>query len=123
MITAEGIPERQAREIALIAKKENKIIIGPATVGAITPGHFKTGNVGGTISNILKTKLHRAGSCGLVTKSGGLFNELANIISMRTDGLAEGVAIGGDRYPGSTYLEHLFRMEKKPRYQIYDCFR
>ncbi len=114
MITAEGIPERHAREIALKAKKENKIIIGPATVGAITPGNFKTGNVGGTISNILKTKLHRPGSCGLITKSGGLFNELANIISTKTDGLAEGVAIGGDRYPGSTYLEHLMRMENNP---------
>lgn len=114
MITAEGLPERQAREIALIARKQNKIIIGPATVGAITPGSFKTANIGGTISNILKTKLHRPGSCGLVTKSGGLFNELANIISLRTDGIAEGVAIGGDRYPGTTYLEHLLRMENNP---------
>lgn len=114
MITAEGIPERQAREIAMLAKKENKVIIGPATVGAITPGAFKTGNIGGTISNILKAKLHRPGSCGLITKSGGLFNELANIISMHSDGLAEGIAIGGDRFPGSSYLDHLLRMEKNP---------
>ncbi len=114
MITAEGIPERYAREIAHLAKKNHKIIIGPATVGAITPGHFKTGNIGGTISNILKSKLNRPGSCGVITKSGGLFNELANIISLRTDGLAEGVAIGGDRYPGSSYLDHLLRMEKNP---------
>lgn len=114
MITAEGIPERHAREIAHLAKKNQKIIIGPATVGAITPGSFKTGNIGGTISNILKAKLHRAGSCGVITKSGGLFNELANIISLKTDGLAEGVAIGGDRFPGSSYIEHLLRMEKNP---------
>lgn len=112
MITAEGIPERQAREITMLARKESKIIIGPATVGAITPGAFKTGNIGGTISNILKAKLHRPGSCGVITKSGGLFNELANIISMNSDGLAEGIAIGGDRFPGSTYLDHLLRMEK-----------
>lgn len=114
MITAEGIPERFARELAHAAQKNNKIIIGPATVGAITPGHFKTGNIGGTISNITKTKLHRTGSCGLVTKSGGLFNELANIISLKSDGLAEGIAIGGDRFPGSSYLNHLLRMEKNP---------
>lgn len=114
MITAEGIPERMAREISLIARDQNKTIIGPATVGAITPGSFKTGNVGGTISNILNAKLHRPGSCGVVTKSGGLFNELANIISLKTDGMAEGLAIGGDRFPGSTYLDHLLRMEKNP---------
>lgn len=114
MITAEGIPERLSREIALIAKRENKTIIGPATVGAITPGSFKTGNVGGTISNIINAKLHRPGSCGVVTKSGGLFNELANIISLKTDGMAEGLAIGGDRFPGSSYIDHLLRMEKNP---------
>ncbi len=111
MITAEGIPERFARELSLEAKEKNKIIIGPATVGAITPGAFKTGNIGGTIQNILNAKLHRAGSCGLVTKSGGLFNELANIISRLTDGMAEGLAIGGDRFPGSSYMDHLLRME------------
>lgn len=115
MITAEGIPERFSRELALLAKEQNKVVIGPATVGAISPGSFKTGNVGGTISNILKAKLNRPGSCGLVTKSGGLFNELANIISIYTDGMAEGLAIGGDRFPGSSYLDHLLRMERNPQ--------
>ncbi|MCH9634548.1 MAG: hypothetical protein S4CHLAM7_13010 [Chlamydiae bacterium] len=114
MITAEGIPERFARELALEAKNQGKVVIGPASVGAITPGGFKTGNVGGTISNILNAKLHRPGSCGVVTKSGGLFNELANIISLRTDGMAEGLAIGGDRFPGSSYIDHLLRMENNP---------
>lgn len=114
MVTAEGIPERFARELALEAKEKKKTIIGPATVGAITPGAFKTGNIGGTISNIVGAKLHRPGSCGLVTKSGGLFNELANIISRLTDGMAEGLAIGGDRFPGSSYIDHLLRMEQNP---------
>lgn len=114
MVTAEGIPERFAREIALLAKEQNKLIIGPATVGAITPGVFKTGNIGGTIANILQTKLNRPGSCGVVTKSGGLFNEMANMLSRYSDGIAEGVSIGGDRFPGSSYIDHLIRMEKNP---------
>lgn len=114
MVTAEGIPERLAREMANKAKNHKKLLIGPATVGAITPGAFKTGNIGGTISNILQTQLNRPGSCGLVTKSGGLFNEMANMLSQYGDGIAEGVSIGGDRYPGSTYVDHLIRMDKSP---------
>ena len=47
------------------------LVIGPATVGAIAPGAFKIANIGGTIENIVQSKLHRAGSCGLVTRSGG----------------------------------------------------
>ena len=114
MITAEGIPERLARKMNATAREKGVVVIGPATVGAITPGAFKVANIGGTISNIINSKLHRAGSCGLVTRSGGLFNELSNIISINADGIAEGVAIGGDRFVGSVFIDNLLRMEKNP---------
>ena len=114
MITAEGIPERLARRMNAYAREKNVTVIGPATVGAIAPGAFKIANVGGTIENIVKSKLNRAGSCGLVTRSGGLFNELANIISINADGIAEGVAIGGDRFVGSVFIDNMLRMEESP---------
>ena len=114
-ITAEGIPERLARDMAYRAKSMGKWIIGPATVGGITAGAFRIGNAGGTIENIVKSKLHRPGSCGLVTRSGGLFNELSNIIARNADGIVEGIAIGGDRFPGSDFLDHLLRFQKNPQ--------
>ena len=114
MITAEGIPERLARIMNKTAREKGVLVIGPATVGAITPGAFKVANIGGTIENIVKSKLHRPGSCGLVTRSGGLFNELSNIIALNADGIADGVAIGGDRFVGSVFIDHLLRMEKDP---------
>jgi len=114
MITAEGIPERLSRKMIAEARAKGVIVIGPATVGAISPGAFKIANVGGTIDNIINSKLHRAGSCGLVTRSGGLFNELSNIIAINADGIAEGVAIGGDRFVGSVFIDNLLRMETNP---------
>jgi len=114
MITAEGIPERLARGMNEFARNKNVTVIGPATVGAIAPGAFKIANIGGTIENIVQSKLHRTGSCGLVTRSGGLFNELSNIIAINADGIAEGVAIGGDRFVGSVFIDNLLRMEKNP---------
>jgi ATP-citrate lyase alpha-subunit len=114
MITAEGIPERLARGMNQTAREKGVTIIGPATVGGIAPGAFKIANVGGTIENIVRSKLHRAGSCGLVTRSGGLFNELSNIISLNADGIAEGVAIGGDRFVGSVFIDNLLRMQDNP---------
>jgi ATP-citrate lyase alpha-subunit len=114
MITAEGIPERLARGMNEKARAAGVTVIGPATVGAIAPGSFKIANIGGTIDNIINSKLHRAGSCGLVTRSGGLFNELSNIISINADGIAEGVAIGGDRFVGSVFIDNLLRMEENP---------
>ena len=114
MVTAEGIPERLARKMNQSARDAGVTVIGPATVGGISPGAFKIANVGGTIENIVSSKLHRAGSCGLVTRSGGLFNELSNIIAINADGISEGVAIGGDRFVGSVFIDNLLRMENNP---------
>jgi len=121
VIIAEGIPERRMKMLIAKAKKLNKNVIGPATVGGIVAGQFKIGNTGGTIENIMESKLHRPGSVGFVSKSGGLSNEAYNIISRNTDGLYEGIAIGGDRYPGSTLIEHLLRFEKNPEIKMVVC--
>jgi len=45
-------------------------------------------------------------------------NELNNIISRHTNGVYEGVAIGGDRYPGTTFLDHLLRFQADPQCSI-----
>ncbi|CAG8478411.1 4696_t:CDS:2, partial [Acaulospora morrowiae] len=113
-IIAEGVPERYARKILHEAKRRGVLIIGPATVGGIKPGCFKIGNTGGMMDNIVSSKLYRPGSVAYVSKSGGMSNELNNIISRTTDGVYEGVAIGGDRYPGSTFIDHLLRFESDP---------
>lgn len=66
------------------------------------------------MDNIVSSKLYRPGSVAYVSKSGGMSNELNNIISRCTDGVYEGVAIGGDRYPGSTFIDHMLRYEADP---------
>jgi succinyl-CoA synthetase alpha subunit len=120
-VIAEGVPEREARMIAAEAGRRGKWIIGPATVGGLVAGAFKIGNTAGTVENILETRLHRPGSVGFVSKSGGLSNECYNIISRNSDGIYEGIAIGGDRFPGSTLLDHLLRFEANPEIKMLVC--
>ncbi|MXQ98101.1 hypothetical protein E5288_WYG011772 [Bos mutus] len=110
-IIAEGIPEALTRKLIKKADQKGVTIIGPATVGGIKPGCFKIGNTGGMLDNILASKLYRPGSVAYVSRSGGMSNELNNIISRTTDGVYEGVAIGGDRYPGSTFMDHVLRYQ------------
>ena len=117
-IIAEGMPERQTRHLIKIANERNKVIIGPATVGGIKAGAFKIGNTAGTIENIELSKLYRPGSVGFVSKSGGLSNEMNFMISQTTDGIYEGIAIGGDRYPGSQLIDHLLRYEANPKIKM-----
>jgi ATP citrate (pro-S)-lyase len=113
-IIAEGVPESQTRLIIKAATDKKVGIVGPATVGGIKPGCFRIGNTGGMLDNIIMSKLYRPGSVAYVSKSGGMSNELNNIISRNSDGVNEGVAIGGDRYPGSLFLDHILRYNDNP---------
>jgi ATP citrate (pro-S)-lyase len=54
------------------------------------------------------------GSVAYVSRSGGLSNELNNVIARTTDGVYEGIAIGGDRYPCTTFIDVLLRYEANP---------
>ncbi|MFW9938649.1 MAG: citrate/2-methylcitrate synthase [Candidatus Thorarchaeota archaeon] len=121
VIIAEGVPERQSRELIKIAEKHNKVIIGPATVGGIKAGSFKIANTAGTLENIILSKLYRPGSVGFVSKSGGLSNEMNFMIAQTTDGVYESIAIGGDRYPGSRLIDHLLRYQANPRIKLLVC--
>jgi ATP-citrate lyase alpha-subunit len=120
-VIAEGIPERRSREMRKLAQEKSKVIIGPATVGGIQAGAFKIGNTAGTIENVVLSKLYRPGSVGFVSKSGGMSNEMNFAIAQNSDGIYEGIAIGGDRYAGSTLLEHLLRYEANPKIKMLVC--
>jgi ATP citrate (pro-S)-lyase len=119
-IIAEGVPERHTLKLIKHAhdrpaeKGGPVTIIGPATVGGIKPGCFRIGNTGGRLDNVLASKLYRAGSVAYVSRSGGLSNELNNIVSRNSNGVYEGIAIGGDRYPGTTFMDHLLRYQADP---------
>ncbi|PIO62755.1 CoA binding domain protein [Teladorsagia circumcincta] len=117
-IIAEGVPENQTRKLIKMASEKGVTLIGPATVGGIKPGCFKIGNTGGMMDNILASRLYRPGSVAYVSRSGGMSNELNNIIGANTDGVFEGIAIGGDRYPGSTYTDHIMRYQKDDRVKM-----
>ena len=64
--------------------------------------------------NIIASKLYRPGSVGYVSKSGGMSNELNNILSIVIKGTYKGVAIGGDCYSETTFIDHLLRYEADP---------
>ena len=82
------------------------------------PEKFRIANTGGSIDNLLRCSIHQKGSVAFVTRSGGLLNELANIISQRTDGIHSGLSIGGDRYPGISFLKTILTYEKDPEIKM-----
>ena len=45
-------------------------------------------------------------------------NEMYNVLARTTDGLYEGIAIGGDVFPGSTLSDHCLRYENIPQIKL-----
>jgi len=98
IIIAEWIPERQTLEIIEKNKTLWLNIIWPATVGAMRAWVFRAGNTGGSLENIISSKLYRSWSVWCISKSGGMSNELRRVIADRTDGTSLSVALWGDTY-------------------------
>ena len=95
-----------------------KTLLGPATIGGLIAGKFRIGNTGGELTNVIDSKLVVSGSVGLVTRSGGLLNELFNIISKNSNGVYSGISIGGDRYVGTNFIDVLLNYEKNPHIKM-----
>ncbi len=114
MIT-EGVPEKDAKLLGSQAAKMGKIFNGPSSIGVISAGQCRLGVIGGAFDNLVACKLYREGSFGVITKSGGLSNEIIWICSQFADGITTAIGIGGDAYPGTDYVSYLELFEKDPQ--------
>lgn len=113
-VIAEGMPERETRLLKVKAEQVGKYLIGPATVGGLVAQVIKIGNAGGTIQNVVANYLYERGNVGIVSKSGGMLNELMTLTNRVTNGVCEAIAIGGDRFPFTTLSEQVQRFEENP---------
>lgn len=114
MIT-EGVPEKDAKLLTRRARELGKIFNGPSAIGIVSAGECRLGVIGGAYDNLVACKLYRQGSFGVITKSGGLSNEIIWITSQFADGITTAIGIGGDAYPGSDYVTYLEMFEKDPQ--------
>ncbi len=114
MIT-EGVPEKDSKLLGAHARKLGKVFNGPSSIGIISAGSCRLGVIGGAYDNLVACKLYREGSFGVITKSGGLSNEIIWICSQFADGITTAIGIGGDAYPGTDYVSYLEMFEQDPQ--------
>ncbi|MBI4378454.1 MAG: hypothetical protein HY578_05090 [Nitrospinae bacterium] len=116
MIT-EGVPEMDAKSLLHLAREKGKIFNGPSAIGIFSAGECRMGVAGGSFDNLIMSRLHRPGSFGVITKSGGLLNEIMWMLSQWADGTTTAIGIGGDSFPGSDYVTYLEFFENDPQTQ------
>jgi len=114
MIT-EGVPEKDAKLLGKYARNLGKTFNGPSSIGVVSAGECRLGVIGGDFDNLVACKLYRPGSFGVITKSGGLSNEIIWICSQFANGITTAIGIGGDAYPGTDYVSYLEMFEQDPQ--------
>ncbi|MEK7644337.1 MAG: succinate--CoA ligase subunit alpha [Patescibacteria group bacterium] len=107
-VIGERIPI-QDTAYCLAAAKEKKIrIIGPSSLGFITPGVGRVGVVGGPLVN----EIFQPGNIGIISRSGGMTNEVSWQMRQAGMGQSTAVHVGGDLLMGTTYADLLRMFEK-----------
>lgn len=112
LIITERIPRQDVAKFLLEAKKANCTIVGPNSVGIITPeDRVKLGAIGGD-------KVERCfipGNVGVISRSGGMTAECSWMVKRAGFGVSTAVSIGGDPLIGSPPRDILARFEKDPK--------
>lgn len=107
-IVTERIPTKDTWEIYRRAREKNARLVGPSSLGVLTPGECKLGPIGGDKAG----DFYDRGKIGIVSKSGGMTSETAWVLKQAGFGVSTAVAIGGDVIAGTTYRDALEMFEE-----------
>lgn len=86
-------------------------IVGPSSIGIISPGIGKVGSIGGDDPR----GVFRKGNIGVISKSGGMASEVSWILTKNGMGQSTVIGIGGDILVGSTFADLMEEFEKDPQ--------
>ncbi|MDD3402367.1 MAG: succinate--CoA ligase subunit alpha [Hespellia sp.] len=99
VIITEFVPVMDALQIVRAANECGAKVIGPNTIGVISPGKSKLG--------IMPDYIYGKGHIGIISRSGTLTHETASNLTFKGFGLSTCVGIGGDSIIGMNHADVL----------------
>lgn len=117
-IFVEKMPVLDVAQVLAKANKKGTRILGPASVGAISPGEAKIGSIGGPNPDRVFSK----GQVGVISKSGGMCSELAMLITNSGFGQSTVVGVGGDLLTGTSFADLLLEFEEDQATKVVVAF-
>jgi len=104
VVVTEHVPVHDAIHFVAVARGKGVTLIGPNCPGLASPGVGKIG--------ILPSKIFAKGSVGVVSRSGTLTYEIVNAMTEHGIGQSICVGIGGDRVPGTNFVDVLAKFQE-----------
>ncbi len=108
-ILTEKVPVASVATMIAMARKQGVVLVGPSSVGIISPKKGKIGSIG---SSELVHTIFTQGNIGVVSKSGGMTAEISRILSEASLGQSTVIGIGGDLLIGADFLDIARLFEK-----------
>lgn len=99
VIITEFTPTHDILKIVDAAREVGLQVVGPNTIGVISPGKSKVG--------VMPSYIYKPGHIGVISRSGTLTHEMASNLSFRGFGQSTCIGIGGDQIIGMTHTEAL----------------
>jgi succinyl-CoA synthetase alpha subunit len=99
VIITEFVPVKDTITIVSTAREKGAIVIGPNTIGALSPGRGKAG--------IMPTEIYSRGHIGVVSRSGTLTHEVSSGLTFAGFGQSTCIGIGGDPVIGVDHKQAL----------------
>ena len=117
-IFVEKMPIFDVTRVLSAAGKKGVRVLGPASVGAISPGEARIGSIGGPNPEAVFAK----GPVGIISKSGGMCSELGLLITNAGFGQSTVVGIGGDLLVGTSFSDLLLEFEQDKQTRVVVAF-
>jgi ATP citrate (pro-S)-lyase len=116
VIFGENTPEKHTLEIYDNHKNSDIFVIGPSSVGLLVPGKIKLGAIGGVEPRQLYNPvLYNPGNLAVFSASGGMTNELVNIVSGFDKRMSFCLSFGADRFPLTTPADAFLTAQNDPQ--------
>jgi len=119
-VFTERIPRADVIEMLALAKQRGSRIIGPNSLGMISPRRVKLGSIGGPADEC--DKAFTPGDVAVLSRSGGMLVETCSQLSLNGIGQSIAINIGGDPIIGSTFYELLPLLERDPQTKVIVLF-
>lgn len=110
VVMTERVPARDAAYALAAAREAGVRVLGPSSLGVIVPGVGRLGVIGGPLVN----EIFVPGNVGVISRSGGMTNELSWAVRRAGLGQSAAVHVGGDSLLGTSYADALRLFEADP---------
>ncbi len=107
-VTTERIPTKDMWDVRGKLEQRDATLVGPTSVGVISPGKAKIGPIGGNRAE----DAYEEGKVGIISKSGGMTTETAQVVQNAGFGISTAMDIGGDKIAGTSFVDALKMFEE-----------